>query len=111
MTTSQREYHLACTAAVQFDLSARGKIELSGPDARLFLHNLCTNDIKNLAVGDGGEAFLCTAKARVVAHILAGYYHTPAGDVVWIDVEPGFAAQVLAHLNHYLISENAELAD
>ena len=26
-----------------------GRIEVKGPDAAMFLHNLCTNDVKNLA--------------------------------------------------------------
>lgn len=106
-----REYAAAVEGAVVFDLSPRGKIELAGPDARLFLHNLCTNDVKELPVGAGCEAFLCTAKARVIAHILVGRYHVGDQDVLWIDFEPGLVEKVHQHLNHYLISERVELSD
>jgi tRNA-modifying protein YgfZ len=104
-------YTQAREGAVLFDLSGRGQIELAGKDARLFLHNLCTSDVKDLPVGGGCEAFLCTAKARVVAHVVAGYFHADDQDVLRLDVEPGMATAVLKHLDHYLISERVEFAD
>src|ERR1700704_240967 len=97
------EYTSALEGAALFDLSDRGKIELAGADARLFLHNLCTNDVKDLAVGAGCETFLCTAKARVIAHALVGRFQVADLDVLWLDVEPGMADKVYQHLNHYLI--------
>ena len=60
-------------AAALFDQSERGKVELTGPDAPNFVHNLCTNDVLNLPLGGGCEAFFTTAKAKVVAHALI--YH------------------------------------
>jgi folate-binding protein YgfZ len=98
------------SGAVVFDLSARGKIELIGPDARLFLNNLCTNDVKDLPPGGTCEAFLCTAKARVIAHILITRRAREQG-TLWIDFEPGMTEKVFNHLNHYLISERVELND
>src|SRR5438128_12320429 len=95
------EYASALASAALFDLSDRGKIELAGADARSFLHNLCTNDVKDLSVGDGCEAFLCTAKARVIAHPVVGRFHVAEQDVLWLDVEPGMADKVYQHLNHY----------
>lgn len=106
-----QDYTRACEQAVWFDLSLRGKIDLTGPDARVFLHNLCTNNVKDMAAGDGCEAFLCTNKARVVAHILVGCYRAGDANVIRLDVEPGCAETVFNHLNHYLISERVELAD
>src|SRR5437868_4041078 len=63
------EYRAACERAAVFDQSHRGKVEAVGKEALLFLHNLCTNDIKNLAVGAGCEAFLANARARALAHV------------------------------------------
>lgn len=105
---SREEYRAARGHAALFDLSDRGKIELTGKGALLFLHNLCTNDVKNLAVGMGCEAFLCTAKAKVVAHFFVSHYQN---DVLLMDFESGQAEKVLNHLNHYLISEQVEIAD
>ena len=95
-------------AAALFDLSDHGKIELAGPDARIFLHNLCTQDVKDLPVGSCCEAFLTTTKARVVAHVWITHRET---NVLWLDMVAGQSAKVLQHLNHFLISENVELND
>src|SRR5262249_52965627 len=64
------EYRAAGEAAALFDDSHHGKVVASGPETASFLHNLCTNDVVNLPVGSGCEAFLLTAKAKTVAHVL-----------------------------------------
>lgn len=111
-TAIDSEYRQARESAVVFDHSSRSKIELTGPEALMFLHNLCTQDVKNLQIGEGREAFLTTAKAKIIAHFLIGRFAAPRdGDFVLLDTVPGQADKVLAHLNHFLISEQVELAD
>ena len=100
-------YEAARESAVLFDLSARAKVELSGKDAREFLHNLCTQDVKNLPVGEWREAFLTTNKARVLAHLWI-WHREP--NVLLLDFT-GPPESVLKHLNHYLISEQVEITD
>lgn len=97
--------------AFLFDLSSHAKVELSGPEARQFLHNLCTQDVKNLADGAGCEAFLTTAKAHVVSHIFVGNFRVNEQAVLWLDAVPGQASVLVQHLNHYLISEQVEVSD
>lgn len=105
-------YPQAVERAALFDLSAHGKIELAGPEALMFLNNLCTQDVKGLPVGEGREAFLTTAKAKIVAHVLIGHFAAADdGAFVLLDTVAGQAGKVLAHLNHFLISEQVELAD
>jgi folate-binding protein YgfZ len=106
-----QQYETACKAAALFDLSASTKVELAGPEALSFLHNLCTNDVKNLAVGAGCEAFLTTAKARVISHVFMGHYTVNGQSVLWLDAVPGQADTLVRHLNHYLISEQVEITD
>jgi folate-binding protein YgfZ len=106
------EYRAAHAGAAAFDQSPRGKVEVSGPDAPRFLHNLSSNDVLNLAPGAGCEAFLMTAKARVVAYLLL--YHLPApggGPAFWLDLAPEMAPKVIRHLDYYLISERVEFTD
>jgi folate-binding protein YgfZ len=105
------EYHAAREAAALFDLSSRGKVEVAGPEAARFLHNLCTNDILHLPVGAGCEAFFTTAKAKVVAHSLISHLAQDKGDTFLLDVAPGQAATLLHHLDHYLISEQVVFTD
>ncbi|HEX3314740.1 MAG TPA: glycine cleavage T C-terminal barrel domain-containing protein, partial [Gemmataceae bacterium] len=72
-----------------------------------FLHNLATNDIKNLPSGAGCELFLTNLKARVLGHGIAMI----RGDDVLLEVEPGRTDAILKHLDRHLISERVELTD
>jgi folate-binding protein YgfZ len=110
--TLSTEYEQARTGAALFDVSDRGKVELTGPEAPNFVHNLSTNDILTLPLGAGCEAFFTTAKAKVVAHALV-YHLRIAGsrDALWLDVAPGQAEPLVRHLDHFLIAEQVEMAD
>ena len=48
------------TGALVVDESTRGKVEVFGPEAGLFLHNLSTSDIKGMLVGPEVRCFLVT---------------------------------------------------
>ena len=103
------EYHEARSGAIVVDHSQRGKIEIRGADAARFLHNLITNDVLGLLPGRGCEAFLTTAKARVVAYLLI---YRPAGEsdvpAYILDVAPNADERVISYLDRYLISEQVE---
>ena len=106
------EYEAVRSDAGLFDVSHRGKVELTGPEAAFFLHNLCTNDIKELPVGAGCEAFLTTNKAKIVSHLYV--YHLLLHDgrpALWLDVPPGTSEKLIQYLDHYVISEQVEFAD
>jgi tRNA-modifying protein YgfZ len=105
------EYRAAIASAVLIDLSCRSKIELAGSEARAFLNNLCTNEVKSLAVGAGCEAFLITAKGKVVAHLNVGHYQLQDAANLWLDAVADQATDIVEYLGHYLISEQVELAD
>jgi tRNA-modifying protein YgfZ len=106
------EYAAARSGCVLFDQSHRGKVELTGAEAAPFLHNLSTNDVSDLALGAGCEAFLTTNKAKVVSHLYVFHVRLHDGrDALWLDVPPGQSEAVLKHLDHFLISEQVEFAD
>jgi folate-binding protein YgfZ len=112
------EYRGAREGAVLFDLSHRGKVELTGPEAAVFLHNLLTNDIRNLPYSHGCETFLCNVQARVLAHgliyrlkIFDDAAFLSSHDAFWLDVDPGLGEKVARHLDRHLISEQVEIAD
>jgi folate-binding protein YgfZ len=97
--------------AAVFDVSDRGAVEVSGADAIAFVHNLCTNDIKKLPVGQGCEFFLTTNKARVVAHGWAYRLPPEKPATLWLDTGAGSAATVCQHLNRFIVSEQVEVID
>ncbi len=106
------ENQSACQEAALFDTSHHGKVEVKGPDARTFLHNLCTCDVAKLTVSVGCEAFLTTGQAKIVAYVLIFRHELAEGqDILWLDAGPGMGVTVTKHLDRYLISERVELAD
>ena len=112
------EYRQARSDAALFDLSHRGKVELAGPEAAVFLHNLLTNDVKGLPYSHGCESFLCNAQARVLAYALVyrlkifdDAAYLSSHDAFWLDLDPGLGDKVARHLDRHLISERAEIAD
>ncbi len=89
------------------DLGKRTQIEIAGPDRASFLHNLCTNEIRKLAIGAGCEAFLTTVQGKTLAHVLV--FAGP--DALVLETVPGEAEKILAHLDHYLVCEQVTLID
>ena len=109
---AQAEYETALRAAAIFDVSNRGKIELVGPEAPNFLQNMCTNDVLNLPLGAGCEAFFTTSTAKVVGHALIYHVRIASGDdALWLDVAPGEAPRLIQHLERYHIAERFEISD
>ncbi len=106
------EYRHARSDCALFDRSHRGKVEVRGSESSRFLHNFLTNDVLSLTSGTGCEAFLTTAKARVVAHLFLYRLGDAHGEpVYWMDLAPGAASKVIAHLERYIISEQVEFTD
>jgi folate-binding protein YgfZ len=112
------EYRQAHEGAALFDLSHRGKVELTGKEAAVFLHNITTNDIKNIPYSHACEVFLCNAQARVLAwgliyhlKVFEDHLFLAGHDAFWLDVDPGLSEKIAAHLDRYLISEDVVIAD
>jgi folate-binding protein YgfZ len=108
----EAEYEAVANEAAVFDRSHCGKIEVSGPEAARFLHNLCTNDVLGLKPASGCEAYLTTGQAKILG--CAAIYYQPMADgspSYWLDVGPGMGPKVAAHLNRHWISERIELVD
>jgi folate-binding protein YgfZ len=106
------DYQAATSTAALFDTSSAGKLELTGPDAPMFLANLSTNDTKNLPLGGGCEAYFCDSRAKV--QFAAWIYHVRLGDgrhAMWVETTPGRNAELVKYLDRYLISEQVEIAD
>jgi len=111
MNDVRADWAAARNSAALFDISDRALVELAGTDAAQFLHNLCTNDIKTLQPGRGCEFFLTTNKAKVVAHGIAHRMLPGEAGMLWLDLDPGSGAKVVAHLDRFIVSEQVEIAD
>jgi aminomethyltransferase len=100
-------YEALRSATAWFDLSARGKILVTGEDNARLLHAMSTNDVKNLAEGAGLYAFFLNDKGRILAD--AYIYHRPDGFL--LDTEPESAGVLRDHLDRYIIADDAALED
>ena len=95
------------TRAAWIDVSERGKIRVTGEDRARLLHAMSTNDVKNLAAGNGLYAFFLNDKGR----ILGDAYIYNLGKSLLLDTEPETAQKLRDHLDRYIIADDAELCD
>jgi len=93
--------------AAWMDLSARGKIKLTGEDRARLLHAMTTNHIQQLTPGSGCYAFFLNDKGRVLAD--ANVLCRP--DHFLLDVEPEVREPLYQHLDRFIIADDVTLED
>jgi tRNA-modifying protein YgfZ len=93
--------------AAWLDLSARGKIKLTGEDRARLLHAMSTNHIQQLTPGSGCYAFFLNDKGRVLAD--ANILCQP--DYFLLDVEPETRGPLYQHLDRFIIADDVTLED
>ncbi len=93
--------------AAWLDLSARGKIKLTGEDRARLLHAMTTNHIQQLTPGTGCYAFFLNDKGRVLAD--ANVLCRP--DYFLLDVEPETREPLYQHLDRFIIADDVMLED
>lgn len=90
-----------------FDLSARGRIEVSGAEAVQFLNGLVTNDVK--ALEDG--AWMSAAFPNVQGRLLARARVVRAGGAYLFDTEEATSAAVLKNLERFTLAGDFRVRD
>jgi tRNA-modifying protein YgfZ len=89
------------------DLSARGKLRLTGEDRARLLHAMSTNQIKDLPPESGVYAFFLNDKG----HIQADAYIYNLGESMFLDTEPETGPLLYDHLDRYIIADDVTLED
>ncbi len=89
------------------DLSARGRIRVTGEDRVRLLHAMTTNHVRQMKPGDGLYAFFLNAQGR----ILADAYVLCFEDHLLLDTEPERRTIVYEHLDRYIIADDVTLED
>jgi tRNA-modifying protein YgfZ len=107
MTTPlfEEQYDASRSGCCVFDLAGWSSVSITGSDRRAFLHNFCTNDVKELAPGASCEAFVLNVKGRILGH---GVISCHDDELVFFGA-PGQAARVIEHLDRYIIREDVQL--
>jgi folate-binding protein YgfZ len=93
-------------------LGDRGILAVSGPDRRLFLQGLVSNDVEKLAANRAVYAALLTAQGKY----LHDFIMVEEGEAIWLDAEAARLADLRRRLSIYrlrakvAITERPELA-
>src|SRR5512142_807340 len=86
---------------------ARGLLRVTGKDRQDYLHRMCTQKVNGLAPGAAVHAAFLNVKGHVLAEGALVLRH----DDVLLDVHPGSAEPLRAHLAKFVIMDEVEIED
>ena len=90
-----------------FDLSTRGRLELSGAEAVQFFNGMVTNDVAKLPEGAWMKASLPNPQGRLLASLRVARL----GDAFFIDTEPETAERVRQSLERFTLAGDFRVRD
>jgi tRNA-modifying protein YgfZ len=102
------EYAAATTAAAWLDRSERGKLALTGADAKEFLQGQVSNDVVALRPGAGCYAAFLTPKGKMLGDLRildAG----PPTDELLLDTERVSLQELFNMIRHYSLGHDVQL--
>jgi folate-binding protein YgfZ len=103
----QIEFDALRGACGVYDLGYRAKISLTGGDRVRWLNGMVTNNIRDLAVGQGVYAFLLNPQG----HILGDLFAYNRGDSIAVDTDLSQLEKILATFDHYIIMDDVEVTN
>jgi aminomethyltransferase len=80
---------------------------VTGADRAAWLHNLTTNEVKNLQAGEGNYAYALNVKGRILfdLNVVAG------ADAIWVDLDRRYLDAARKHFEKYTIMEDVAITD
>jgi aminomethyltransferase len=103
----QAEFDALRSGCGVYDLGYRAKISLMGTDRVRWLNGMVTNNIRDLAAGQGVYSFLLNPQGHILADLYA--YNRPNSIVV--DSDRSQVEKILATFDHYIIMDDVEVKD
>jgi folate-binding protein YgfZ len=107
LLTSTPGYTALREDAAWVDLSARGKIRMTGEDRARLLHAMSTNNIQDLTPGNGCHVLFLNAQGRILADANVLCFE----DHLLLDTEPELRTKIYEHLDRYIIADDVTLED
>ena len=101
----QAEFAALRTGCGVFDLGFRAKISLTGGDRTRWLNGMVTNNVRDLAEGQGVYAFLLNPQG----HILGDLFAYNRGESIVVDTDCSQVEKILATFDHYIIMDDVEV--
>jgi folate-binding protein YgfZ len=90
-----------------FDLSWRAKITVAGKDRVRWLHNMVTNNVRDLALNRGNYNFVLNVQGR----ILGDMYIYNRGEALLLDTDRTQVATLLTAMKRFIIMDKVEMTD
>ena len=87
------------------DRSERGKLALTGPDAKAFLHGQVTNDVEGLEPGRGCYAAFLTHKGKMLGDLRV----LDLGDELLLDTERSSLQELFDMIRRFKLGSDVEL--
>src|SRR5712664_1146646 len=88
-------------------LEDRGILAVSGPDRRLFLQGLVSNDVEKLTANRAVYAALLTAQGKY----LHDFIMVEEGEAIWLDAEAARLSDLRRRLSMYRLRAKVEIAE
>ncbi len=101
------EFHALLSGCGVYSLEWRSKISLTGSDRVRWLNGMVSNNVRDLAPGNGVYAFLLNAQG----HIQADLYAFHRGESLLVDAEQSQRDKILQLFDHYIIADDVEVKD
>jgi len=98
-------YEAATTACALVDRSERGKLALTGGEAKDFLQGQVSNDVLGLAAGEGCYAAFLTAKGKMRGDVRV----LDLGDELLLDCERGVLQDLFDQLRTTMLGRDVQL--
>src|ERR1700759_2564188 len=105
IAAASSDYRSATEACGLLDRSERGKLALTGADARSFLQGQVTNDVEGLSAGQGCYAAFLTPKGKMLGDLRI----LDAGEEVLLDTERVALQGLFNMIRQFSIGYDVEL--
>lgn len=103
----ERQHRAIQRGVAVTDRADRALLEITGADRASWLHNLTTNEVKNLGTGEGNYAFVLNLKGRILFDI--NIFVRP--DSIFLDLDRRSLEGARQHFDRYTITEDVVIAD
>jgi folate-binding protein YgfZ len=107
----QTEFAALRSGCGVYDLGFRAKISLTGGDRVRWLNGMVTNNIRDLAAGQGVYAFLLNPQGHILGDMYAYNRDYNSSESITVDTDREQAEKILATFDHYIIMDDVEVTD
>jgi len=101
------EYRAGLEGCALFDDTDRGRVDVRGDEAAVFLQRILASDVRSVSPGSGQPSLLLSSRGKVL--FAFDLFRDPDG--AWLSIAAGRAPALLAALDTYLFAEKVKLSD